>query len=219
MAAMASSTAPLPAVALLSRSQEGSHTPEWTVLCCQTPHCLMLLVVTYILFYILAALSAKSGRWERWIFPFTLGESAWAIHSFLFWIHCSLQYGTKHFFLPCCSSVTCSGALFHCCHTPGSLSHGQALGHSSANSWSRCAPCLQAGVESRLCVTPGSLQGTQQWLRWVTKKHSELCCCSQFTCALIKASQICVSLWLFPAYLLAQHSSLKKMICLRTLKR
>lgn len=56
MAAMASSTAPLPAVALLSRSQEGSHTPEWTVLCCQTPHCLMLLVVTYILFYILAAL-------------------------------------------------------------------------------------------------------------------------------------------------------------------
>lgn len=165
------------------------------------------------MFYILAALPAKSGRSERWVFPSTLGESAWAILlEFLFWIHFSLQYGTKHFFLPWCGSVTCSGAPFHCCHVPGSLSHGWALGHSSAQQPGPIVPCALQGWRGEQAVTPDSLQGTQQWLRWVTKKHSELCCCSQFTYALIKASQICISLWLFPGYLLAQHFSLKKMI-------
>lgn len=147
MAAMVKQHCTTSAVALLSGSQGGSHTVQHG----QTPPLFNAAYVhlcsTFWLHSLPKVVDGKDEsfppRWENLPGPY--------LDSFLFWTHFSLQYGTKHFFLPWCSSVTCSGAPFHCCHAPGSLSHGGALGHSSAQQPGPVVPwALQAGMESRL---------------------------------------------------------------------
>lgn len=156
--AMASSTTPLPAVALLPGHRRISHCPAWTVLCCQNPPLFNSaydhLCFTFWLHSLPKVVNQKHGsflphwgnlprpHFQRLLSLFnTFQSSVWMKHLF---------------FLPWPSLVIrWQAARLHCCRALGSLSCcGQAPVHSSARQPGSACPvvlhALQASMESSL---------------------------------------------------------------------
>lgn len=152
-----------------------------------------------------------------WVFPTTLGESAWTtpserLISFFNTFQSSVWNETP--LLPSLTAQSRVGrlhVLIAAAHVDPSVAvdeHQHTALPDTTFSLSRCAPCPTS--RPRAALTLCSLQGKQKWLRWGLWNTWEFCCCSLFTCVLIKALQICISLRFFPAYLLAQHCFLLK---------